>query len=55
VRDGQAQLVPVTIGRDYGKNVEIVSGLETTDDVITDPSDSLISGAIVHGEDATQA
>jgi RND family efflux transporter MFP subunit len=54
VRDGQAQLVPVTIGRDYGENVEIVSGLKTTDDVITDPSDSLIGGTIVHVEDASQ-
>jgi multidrug efflux pump subunit AcrA (membrane-fusion protein) len=55
VRDGQAQLVPVTIGRDHGENVEIVSGLETTDDVITDPSDSLIGGTSVHVEDARQA
>jgi RND family efflux transporter MFP subunit len=54
VHDGQAQLVPVTIGRDYGENVEIVSGLKTTDDVITDPSDSLIGGTIVHVEDARQ-
>jgi RND family efflux transporter MFP subunit len=54
VRDGRAQLVPVTIGRDSGENVEIVSGLKTTDDVITDPSDSLIGGTIVRVEDARQ-
>jgi RND family efflux transporter MFP subunit len=54
VRDGQAQLVPVTIGRDYGENVEIVSGLKTTDAVITDPSDSLIGGTAVHVEDVKQ-
>jgi hypothetical protein len=40
--------------RDYGENVEIVSGLKTTDEVITDPSDSLIGGTVVHVEDARQ-
>ena len=48
VRDGHAQLVAVTIGRDYGEKVEILSGLQTSDAVIADPSDSLISGAAVH-------
>ncbi|MEA3135020.1 MAG: hypothetical protein QOG17_2866 [Gammaproteobacteria bacterium] len=47
VRNGHAQLVPVTIGRDYGEKVEIVSGLQPTDEVIVDPSDSLISGTVV--------
>src|ERR1700733_12005394 len=47
VRDGHAQLVPVTIGRDYGDKVEILSGLQTADEVIIDPSDSLISGTAV--------
>ena len=27
VRDGKAELVPITIGRDYGDKVEVVSGL----------------------------
>ena len=48
VRNGHAQLVAVTIGRDYGENVEILSGLQTSDTVIADPSDSLISGTAVH-------
>ena len=47
VRDGQAQLVPVTIGRDYGETVEILSGLRPTDQVIVAPSDSLTSGTPV--------
>jgi RND family efflux transporter MFP subunit len=47
VRNGHAQLVPVTIGRDYGEKVEILAGLRPTDEVITDPSDSLISGTAV--------
>jgi RND family efflux transporter MFP subunit len=44
VRNGKAELVPVKIGRDYGNTVEIVSGLQTTDAVIVDPSDSLVAG-----------
>jgi len=47
VRNGGAELVPVTIGRDYGSSVEVVSGLQPTDRVILNPSDSLISGTTV--------
>jgi RND family efflux transporter MFP subunit len=52
VRNGHAQLVPVTIGRDYGEKVEILSGLRPTDEVIVDPSDSLISGTVVRIADS---
>src|ERR1700693_653882 len=44
VRSGKAELVPVKISRDYGNSVEIVSGLQSTDTVIVDPSDSLVAG-----------
>jgi len=44
VRNGKADLVPVKISRDYGNSVEIVSGLQPTDAVIVDPSDSLVAG-----------
>jgi RND family efflux transporter MFP subunit len=54
VRDGRTQLVPVTIGRDYGEKVEILTGLHATDNVIVDPSDSLISGTAVRVEEAKQ-
>ena len=47
VRNGRAELVPVTIGRDYGNSVEVLSGLQPTDEVIVNPSDSLISGTTV--------
>jgi RND family efflux transporter MFP subunit len=50
VRDGRANLVPVTIGRDYGATVEIVSGLTPRDSIILDPSDSLEKGAPVRVE-----
>ena len=42
VRNGRAELVPVSIGRDYGARVEIVSGLRAADAIIVDPSDSLV-------------
>jgi RND family efflux transporter MFP subunit len=47
VRNGKAELVPVKISRDYGNSVEIVSGLQPTDAVIVDPSDSLVAGMAV--------
>jgi RND family efflux transporter MFP subunit len=47
VRGGRAELIPITIGRDYGATVEIVSGLRASDAIISDPSDSLVSGSAV--------
>ena len=47
VRNGRAELVPVKIGRDYGKSVEVVEGLQPSDAVILDPADSLVSGTAV--------
>jgi RND family efflux transporter MFP subunit len=43
-RDGRVQLVPITVGHDFGSTVEVTSGLTPRDAVILDPSDSLISG-----------
>ncbi len=47
VRNGVAQVIPVTIGRDYGSKVEIVQGLLPSDNVILNPADSLVSGTPV--------
>jgi RND family efflux transporter MFP subunit len=47
VRNNVAQLVPVSIGTDYGETVQITSGLSTSDDVIENPYDSLVSGTPV--------
>lgn len=48
VRTGnQAELVPVTLGNDYGTEVEVVSGISDDDSVIVNPPDSLMSGAPV--------
>ena len=42
---------PVTIGRDLGTEVEIVSGLAATDRVINSPSDSITEGDTVRPAD----
>jgi RND family efflux transporter MFP subunit len=47
VRGDHAELVPITIGRDYGSTVEVINGLRPTDQVIVNPSDSLITGTPV--------
>jgi RND family efflux transporter MFP subunit len=45
--NGIVQLATVTMGEDYGNTVEIVHGLSESDNVILNPSDSLVSGAKV--------
>jgi RND family efflux transporter MFP subunit len=47
VRNNVAQLVPITIGTDYGETVQVTSGLTPTDQVIVNPPDSLANGAPV--------
>jgi RND family efflux transporter MFP subunit len=47
IRNGRAELAPITIGRDFGATVEVVTGLQPTDQVIVNPSDSLTSGSQV--------
>jgi RND family efflux transporter MFP subunit len=47
VRDGLVQLVPIRIGHDYGDTVEVTAGLARTDQVVVNPSDSLLSGTRV--------
>ncbi|MEO8166113.1 MAG: efflux RND transporter periplasmic adaptor subunit, partial [Betaproteobacteria bacterium] len=47
LQDNRAVLTPIKLGRDFGSEVEVVSGLNATDSVILNPSDSLVSGAQV--------
>jgi RND family efflux transporter MFP subunit len=44
VRNGRAVMLPVILGRDYGTEVEVVSGLDGHEKVITNPPDSLLDG-----------
>jgi len=47
VRDNKAELVAIAIGRDYGNEVEVLSGITAQDEIIENPSDSLTSGTEV--------
>jgi membrane fusion protein, multidrug efflux system len=47
-KDGKVHLRPISIGRDFGATLEILSGIDATDQVIINPSDSLEEGAQVH-------
>jgi membrane fusion protein (multidrug efflux system) len=45
--DNKVELRSVQIGRDFGQTVELLSGVEASDRVIVNPSDSLVSGTTV--------
>jgi RND family efflux transporter MFP subunit len=52
--DNTAHVVPVTIGQDDGRTVQIISGLKPGDLVIQDPPDSLIDGEKVNPQKSNQ-
>lgn len=43
----QVLLKPITIGRDFGKEVEVTAGLNVGDTIILNPPDSLLAGQAV--------
>ena len=47
VVDGKIHFVPVTIGRDYGSETEIMTGLKAGDIIVTDVTDDVVEGAAV--------
>jgi RND family efflux transporter MFP subunit len=53
VKDGKVVLTALTPGRDFGNQIEIVSGLKPDDQVIINPPDSLVSGQQVQIVQAT--
>ena len=44
VRNGKVELADVTPGHDFGNQIEVVAGLESDDQIVVNPPDSLISG-----------
>jgi RND family efflux transporter MFP subunit len=44
VKDGTATLIPLTIGRDFGSDVEVLTGLNGDESLIVSPPDSIVSG-----------
>ena len=53
VKDGKVVLTAVTPGHDFGNEIEIVSGLTASDQVIVNPPDSIVSGQAVQIVQAT--
>jgi len=45
--DNKVELHSVQVGRDFGQNIEILSGVGPADRVIVNPADSLVSGTTV--------
>jgi len=48
VRDGVVSLLAVTLGRDFGSTVEVVSGLTGAEAIVVNPPDSLAEGQRVN-------
>ncbi|HST11219.1 MAG TPA: efflux RND transporter periplasmic adaptor subunit [Terriglobales bacterium] len=44
VKDNKADLIPVTLGRDFGSDVEVLVGLKGDENLIVNPPDSIVSG-----------
>jgi RND family efflux transporter MFP subunit len=44
VKDNKAELIPVTLGRDFGSEVEVLVGLNGDESLVVNPPDSLVSG-----------
>jgi RND family efflux transporter MFP subunit len=44
VKDGKAELIPVTLGRDFGSDVEVVAGLNGDESLVVNPPDSIVTG-----------
>jgi RND family efflux transporter MFP subunit len=53
--DGTVELRSVKVGRDFGQNIEIVSGVTPADRVIANPTDSLVDGVKVRLQGAPGA
>jgi membrane fusion protein, multidrug efflux system len=47
-KDGKVHLRPISIGRDFGATLEILGGVEVSDQIVINPSDSLDEGQQVH-------
>jgi len=46
-QDNRIALKPVTLGRDFGLSVEVLTGISPGDQVVTNPSDSVQDKALV--------
>jgi hypothetical protein len=46
--DNTVELHDIKVGRDFGTTIQVVQGVTPSDKVIVNPSDSLVTGAVVH-------
>jgi RND family efflux transporter MFP subunit len=44
VKNGQVELSSITAGHDFGSQIEVVTGVQEGDQVIVNPSDSIVTG-----------
>jgi RND family efflux transporter MFP subunit len=51
--DNHIELKRLIIGRDFGSSVEVLQGLDASDDVVVNPPDSLEAGELVHVKQPT--
>lgn len=54
VRSGRVHLQTVELGRDYGKEVEVVSGIDEGAELIVNPSDDIVEGVAVKTQPVPQ-
>ncbi|MBZ5666185.1 MAG: efflux RND transporter periplasmic adaptor subunit [Acidobacteriia bacterium] len=47
-KDGKVHLQPISIGRDFGATLEILGGLDVSNQIVINPADSLEEGQKVH-------
>jgi len=53
--DNTVELHDIKVGRDFGTTIQVVQGVTPSDKVIVNPSDSLVTGAVVHVSSPTPA
>ncbi|MES2524264.1 MAG: efflux RND transporter periplasmic adaptor subunit [Gemmatimonadota bacterium] len=47
VRDGRVRILPVTLGRDYGAQIEVLTGVTPDDRLVVNPGDDMVEGVAV--------
>jgi len=47
-KDSKVRLHAISIGRDFGATLEVLGGVDVSDQIVVNPSDSLEEGEAVH-------
>lgn len=47
VRDGKVHMTKVTLGRDFGTQIEVLTGLKAGDQLVVNPADDIVNGVTV--------